>query len=76
MKNLNELNGLNGKSFEQRVNQLESLVEELLKDCPAEPIIEKKMTELEITYTPDPVERINRVLEALHPYQALDFIED
>lgn len=60
-------------AFEQRVNQLEALVEELLKDTPAEQVIEKKMTALKIDYTIDPVERINRVLEALHPYQTLDF---
>jgi hypothetical protein len=56
-----------------RVGQLEALVEELLKDSPTEPIIEKQMKELDIPYTQDPVERINRVLEALHPHQMLDF---
>jgi hypothetical protein len=58
--------------FEKRVNKLESLVEELLKDAPHETAIETKMKQLEIEYTVDPVERINRVLEALHPYQALN----
>jgi len=56
-----------------RVGRLEELVEELLKDNPMEPIIEKQMKDLEIPYTDDPVERINRVLEALHPHQMLDF---
>ena len=63
------------KIFEQRVNQLEALVEELLKDVPAEQTIETRMKALGIAYTSDPVERINRVLEALHPYQAMDFSE-
>ncbi|MDZ4677386.1 MAG: hypothetical protein SGI74_07730 [Oligoflexia bacterium] len=56
-----------------RVSQLEALVEELLKENPIEERIEKKMKELDISYTSDPVERINRVLAALHPHQALDF---
>jgi hypothetical protein len=57
----------------QRVGQLEALVEELLKDHPVEPTIKKQMSDLEIPYSDDPVERINRVLEALHPHKALDF---
>ena len=60
-------------NMDQRVEQLEVLVEELLKDHPAETIIEKQMLALEIPYTEDPVERINRVLEALHPERSLDF---
>ena len=60
-------------SIDQRVGQLEQLVEELLRDNPTEPLIEKQMKELDIPYTDDPVERINRVLEALHPHKALDF---
>ena len=66
---------LDPKAFEQRVNQLEALVEELLRETPAETTIEKQMKDLEIPYTTDPVDRINRVLEAMHPYQTLDFIE-
>jgi hypothetical protein len=60
---------------EEKIGQLEGLVEELLKDSPSEEKIKKQMTELELEYTDDPVERINRVLEALHPYQTLDFEE-
>jgi hypothetical protein len=56
-----------------RVDLLEALVEELLKESPRETTIEKKMNDLEIPYSNDPVERINRVLEALHPHQVLDF---
>jgi hypothetical protein len=58
-----------------RVSELESLVEELLKEQPSEEDIQKKMKALEIEYSQDPIERINRVLEALHPYHALDFEE-
>ncbi len=61
--------------IEARVKKLEGLVEELLKENPAEDTIRKKMMALEMNYTEDPLERINRVLEALHPYQALDFEE-
>ena len=56
-----------------RVERLEELVEELLKDNPIEDRIQEKMKGLDIQYTEDPVERINRVLEVLHPYQILDF---
>ena len=63
-------------SFSDRVVQLEALVEELLIDNPVEQSIEAKMKVLEIAYTPDPVERINRVLSALHPYQVLDIEGD
>ena len=65
------------KITSDRVVRLESLVEELLKDAPSEKVIEKKMLELEIVYTGDPVERINRVLAALHPSEVagLDFEE-
>lgn len=62
-------------NVEEKVKKLELLVEELLKDNPSESDIQKKMAELELTYTEDPVERINRVLEALHPFGALDFEE-
>lgn len=70
------ISGMDSISFEDRVNKLEALVEELLKDSPTEPEVEKKMGELSIPYTSDPVKRINRVLEALHPYQTLDFEGD
>ena len=59
----------------ERVTRLEALVEEMLKDNPIEDRIQTQMKELEIEYSADPVERINRVLEALHPYETLDFEE-
>lgn len=60
-------------SLSRRVSQLESLVEELLKDNPIEERIQKKMIDLKIQYTSDPIERINRVLAAMHPFEAIDF---
>lgn len=60
----------------ERIGQLETLVEELLKEDPAEEKIRKQMSELQIAYTTDPVERINRVLAALHPHEILDFEEN
>jgi hypothetical protein len=69
----NSKDSVKDSKIEARVDQLEALVEELLKDNPVEDRIEKKMKELSITYTEDPVERINRVLEVLHPYQVLEF---
>lgn len=61
--------------IEVRVSKLESLVDDLLKSEPCEESIEKKMENLDIKYTSDPIERINRVLAALHPYQVMDFEE-
>ncbi|MCC6277148.1 MAG: hypothetical protein IT289_04445 [Oligoflexia bacterium] len=59
----------------ERILQLEALVEELLKENPVETRIAEQMQQLQLDYTSDPVERINRVLAALHPYQILDFEE-
>ena len=61
------------QGVEERVLRLEALVEELLRDNPVEERVKLQMQELDIEYTVDPVERINRVLEALHPYEILDF---
>ncbi len=58
---------------EKRVELLESLVDELLKENPIEFAIQTKMTELKIEYTDNQVLRINRVLETLHTYQSMDF---
>ena len=62
-----------GDRLVERIQKLEALVEELLRDDPVPERIEAQMKELEINYTDDPVERINRVLAALHPYETLDF---
>jgi hypothetical protein len=70
-----KMDAQNERSIEARVSQLESLVDELLKESPEEVSIKTKMESLKIPYTSDPVERINRVLQALHPYEALDFEE-
>ena len=66
---------MENKSVAEKVRKLELLVEELLKDHPSEESIKNKMTELELNYTEDPVERINRVLEALHPFLRIGAIE-
>lgn len=46
--------------------ELEGLVEELSKNRPDETLIRRKMYKLGIGYCSDPVERLNRVLLALH----------
>ncbi len=45
---------------------LEKLVDELIKDEPQEDVIQAMMAETGIPYCEDPVDRINRVLRALH----------
>ena len=61
--------------MEHYVTQLEGLVEELLKEAPEENTVQLKMQELGLKYSEDPVERINRVLCALHPDEAIEFEE-
>lgn len=60
---------------EEYIGQLEGLVEELLKEEPEEQLVKTKMSLLGLEYTADPVERINRVLLALHPDSGIDFEE-
>ena len=64
------------QSNKEYVEQLEMLVEELLNDDAKEASIKAKMIAVGIEYCDDPVERINRVLKALHPNEIeenLDF---
>ena len=51
---------------EERIQTLEGLVDELLKDNPEENFIKDCMEKTGIPYTKDPIERINYVLKALH----------
>jgi len=46
--------------------ELDVLVEELSKKRPDETLIRRKMYKLGIGYCTDPVERLNRVLLAIH----------
>lgn len=50
----------------QRIASLEVLVDELLKDSPQEDIVRKQMERVGLQYQTDPVERLNKVLQALH----------
>lgn len=45
---------------------LETLVEELLKDAPKESVVRDCMSAAGIPDTKDPIDRINKVLLALH----------
>lgn len=45
---------------------LETLVEELLKDDPEEKVVVQCMTKAGIPDSKDPIDRINKVLMALH----------
>jgi hypothetical protein len=49
-----------------KLNILETLVEELLKDSPEEKVVQTCMTEAGIPDSKDPIDRINKVLLALH----------
>ncbi|MBK7843986.1 MAG: hypothetical protein IPJ71_09850 [Bdellovibrionales bacterium] len=49
-----------------KVENLEALVEELLKAAPEEKLVEERMRLTGIPYSTDPIERINLVLRALH----------
>jgi hypothetical protein len=50
----------------EKLRLLEVLVEELLKDEPKESIVEKCMVQAGIPDSKDPIDRINKVLVALH----------
>lgn len=48
-----------------RLETLEVLVDELLKDTPKEEFIKEHMEKVGLAYEMDPVERLNSVLQAL-----------
>lgn len=50
----------------EKLRVLEVLAEELLKDEPKETVIEKYMAQAGIPDSKDPIDRINKVLVALH----------
>lgn len=50
----------------EKLRILEVLVEELLKDDPTEDIVEEYMSKAGIPDSKDPIDRINKVLMALH----------
>lgn len=50
----------------EKLQILEVLVEELLKDDPEETLVQKCMIEVGIPDSKDPIDRINKVLMALH----------
>jgi hypothetical protein len=50
----------------EKLRLLEELVEELLKDDPKEAVVEKCMNRAGIPDSKDPIDRINKVLTALH----------
>lgn len=49
-----------------KLNILETLVEELLKETPEEKVVQTCMVKAGIPDTKDPIDRINKVLLALH----------
>lgn len=50
----------------RKLELLETLVDELLKEKPEEKVVKKCMSAAGITDTHDPIDRINKVLLALH----------
>ena len=50
----------------EKLRILEILVEELLKDDPVEKVVTHCMTQAGIPDSKDPIDRINKVLMALH----------
>ena len=49
-----------------KLETLEKLVEELMKDQPEEQVVESYMKVTGLEYTSDPIQRINTVLKMLH----------
>ena len=50
----------------EKLHILEVLVEELLKDDPLESVVQKCMSDVGMLDSKDPIDRINKVLMALH----------
>lgn len=50
----------------EKLEVLETLVEELLKDAPKETVVRDCMVAAGIPDSKDPIDRINKVLSALH----------
>ena len=50
----------------EKLRILETLVEELLKEDPTESVVQKCMLDVGIPDNKDPIDRINKVLMALH----------
>ena len=53
-----------------RIQQLETLVDELIKDSPQEATLRSCMKAVGVAYSVDPVVRMHRVLEALEDAKA------
>lgn len=53
-------------SSQSKMESLEFLVEEMLKEHPEEAFVKSAMKEIGLTYSDDPIERLNVVLQALH----------
>jgi hypothetical protein len=51
--------------IQKQTRILELLVDELVKDQPREEVIQEQMEMMGMTYTTDPVDRLNNVLQAL-----------
>lgn len=49
-----------------RLQLLETLVDELMKDEPSESVVSKCMSAVGLVDNKDPIDRINQVLKALH----------
>ncbi|MGE3975948.1 MAG: hypothetical protein AB7F59_15595 [Bdellovibrionales bacterium] len=50
-----------------KIEDLNLLVDELMKDKPNESLVKDLMRNLHLPYSTDPIERINKVLLKLHP---------
>ena len=59
-----------------QIDVLEKLVDELLKDEPAQAVLKEGMAQVGLEYTDDPVERINRILLKMHESnKSMSFVE-
>jgi hypothetical protein len=50
-----------------KIEELDVLVDELMKDQPNENLVQSLMIKLKLPYSTDPIERINKVLLKMHP---------
>lgn len=56
----------------EKIQAMEALVEELMKNDPCEDSIREFMGKVGLSYTSDPIERMSQVLIALHSQPGID----
>lgn len=63
------------QALQEKAVDAQKLIDELLKDSPNLQIVESLMKQFDLPFSQDPIERMNIVLQALHPADSADNME-